>query len=386
MSRVLIVGNLADNKWIGNLIYRVKQADPSIVIDCFWSKLTDEQPCNSSNHCTIIHRTKRHHPSFLYHIPKLRIWIKGRDVTLSFKEFINERLREGIHYNLVNYHYLGNETLKCWGLVYKIADKTLLMPWGSDVLRRSKGYSCKMKEYVQHYDYVATSDNPRFKKELTEKISVREEQFVDLDFGSESIDRLIDKEDVSRELAKESLGVRGKFIITVGYNAHEEQRHVEVIDAIASIKDRLPKNLLLVFPMTYGGKQQVNLVKNRLLDLGLDYLLFDKYLTYQEIVDLRKCSDVFIHAQTTDANSASLAEYLFCRSTVINASWLKYEHFEQYGKPYYLFNDFRELPSVLEMAIQGGSLVNDELVEYLRQFSWSYKIHKWLTLFNGQHF
>ena len=385
MSRVLIVGNLADNKWIGNLIYRVKQADPSIVIDCFWSKLTDEQPCNSSNHCTIIHRTKRHHPSFLYHIPKLRIWIKGRDVTLSFKEFINERLREGIHYNLVNYHYLGNETLKCWGLVYKIADKTLLMPWGSDVLRRSKGYSCKMKEYVQHYDYVGTSDNPRFKQELIDKLAVKESQFIDLDFGSESIDRLMENVHVSRDEAKEALGLAGKFIVTVGYNAHEEQHHIEVVEALARIKDRLPHNTMLVFPMTYGGKLQIERVRQKMEQEGFEYKIYDQYLSYQDIVYLRKCADMFVHAQTTDSNSASLAEYLFCRSTVINAAWLKYEHFEQFGMPYYTFSDFSELSKILEKAIKGGSLVNDNLVHYIEQYSWTYKTPKWVALFTGNN-
>jgi len=385
MSRFLVVGNLADEKWIGNLIKRVKHADPTLIIDCFWSKLTTEQPCSASKYCDLIVHTKSHFPSFLYKIPRLRIHIKERDVTLSFKEFIQDRISENKHYDVVNYHYLSNETLKCWSLIRKIAKKTLLTPWGSDVLRRSKRYSRLMREYISHYDYVCSSDNPRFKKELIDKLAVKESQFVDLDFGSESIDRLMENVHVSRDEAKEALGLAGKFIVTVGYNAHEEQHHIEVVEALARIKDRLPHNTMLVFPMTYGGKLQIERVRQKMEQEGFEYKIYDQYLSYQDIVYLRKCADMFVHAQTTDSNSASLAEYLFCRSTVINAAWLKYEHFEQFGMPYYTFSDFSELSKILEKAIKGGSLVNDNLVHYIEQYSWTYKTPKWVALFTGNN-
>ena len=384
MRRILIVGNLADDKWIGNLIRRVKVANPSLVIDCFWSKLTEEEPCDSSKFCGLIQRTTRHFPAFLYKIPRLRILIKEKDITLSFKEFIFGRMTENVQYDVVNYHYLGNETLKCWEQIKEISQTTLLMPWGSDVLRRSRQYTMRMKLYISHYDFICASDNPRFKQELIDKLGVKESQFVDLDFGSESIDRLMDNEQISREDAKEALGLAGKYIITVGYNAHEEQHHIEVLEALTSIKDRMPQNTLLVFPMTYGGKQQVERVKLKVEQAGFEYKIYDQYLSYQDIVYLRKCSDMFVHAQTTDSNSASLAEYLFCGCTVVNAGWLKYEHFEQFGTPYYTFVNFESLPQVLEKAIANGSLVNQNLKEYLKQYSWQYKVPKWLAIFNSQ--
>lgn len=384
MRRVLIVGGLADDKWIGNLIRKIKDAKPSIQIDFFWNDYASATPCENSVYCDNIYNIDFHFPRFLYRFPKIRGKLKKRDVSSSFEDFLNKQIENGIWYDCVNFHYLKNETLCCWERVKRLTNQSLLMPWGSDVLRRSKIYLKRMSRYIQHYDYIGTSDNPRFKKELISKLAVKEEQFVDLDFGSESIDRLMDSEHISRTIAKESLGLKDKFVITIGYNAHKEQHHIEVIDAIANIKEKLPHNTLLVFPMTYGGKQQVKDVEQKVQLLGLDYKIYDQYLSYQDIVNLRKCSDVFIHAQMTDSNSASLAEYLFCRSIVINAAWLKYEHFEQFGMPYFTFNDFSELPQVIEKAIINGSLVKDELVEYLKQYSWRYKVPKWLALYNGK--
>jgi hypothetical protein len=189
---------------------------------------------------------------------------------------------------------------------------------------------------------------------------------------------------VSREKAKELLGINSKYIITIGYNASESQHHIEIINSISEIKNKLPQNTLLVFPMTYGPRQQVGRVEQKLKEQGWDYLIFDKYLSYQEIVNLRKCSDMFIHAQTTDSNSASLAEYLFCQAIVVNASWLRYKHFEQFGEPYYLFSDFKDLPSIIETAIEGGTKVNNDLIDFLKQYSWAYKTTKWVSLFTNR--
>ena len=386
MSRILIVGDLSDEKWLGNLIYRVKYADPTIIIDCFWSELSKDDLNDSvQNNCNIVYRAYRHSPSILYNIPKIRFFIKERDITLSFQEFINQQYKKGVYYDIINYHFLSNSTLCCWNEVLNITRKTLLMPWGSDVLRRSKKYILKMRKYVKHYDYVCTSDNPRFRKQLTDKLLISENQFVELDFGSESIDRLMDNMHISQPMAKDALGLKDNFVITVGYNAHEEQHHIEVIDAITSIKEELPDKTLLVFPMTYGGKQQIKLVEQKVRQSGLKYKIYDKYLPYQDIVNLRKCSDIFIHAQTTDSNSASLAEYLFCRTIVINAAWLRYENFEQFGMPYDTFRDFSELPSILKKAIKGGSLVNDNLVNYIEQYSWACKTPKWVAMLTGKY-
>lgn len=379
MSKVLLVGNLADEKWIGNLIKRLKQSDPDLRIDFFWSKVTSETPSDAADYCEKIFRPACIFPRYLYKIPKLRISLKEKDINRSFKSFINNCKETGVHYDVVNFHYLNNETLSCWEEVQTITDRSLLMPWGSDVLRRSKSYTRKMREYVMHYDYVCASDNPRFRRQLEERLNIKEEQFVDLDFGSESIDRLMENAGVGRDMAKKALGIDGRYVITVGYNAHEEQHHIEIIDALLQIKDKLPRNYLLVFPMTYGGKQHVTRVEQKLKQTRLEYVIYDKYLSYQDVVYLRKCADVFIHAQTTDANSASLAEYLFCQSSVVNASWLKYDHFEEFGMPYYTFSSFSELPGALENAIVGGTKVNDSLVEYIKGISWSAMTKKWLS-------
>lgn len=94
---------------------------------------------------------------------------------------------------------------------------------------------------------------------------------------------------------------------------------------------------------------------------------------------------MFIHAQKTDANSASIAEYMICGTTIVNAAWLNYSNREIYGKPYYEFSDFRELPEVILNAYNNGSLVSEELVSDMKKLGWKYWASKWIDLYKGNH-
>lgn len=382
MSRVLLVGDLSDDKWIGALIKHVKDKDPSLQIDFFWHSYSSKKT-NVADKCECIYFTSRHFPSIIYKIPMIRLYFMKADIRRSFNDLLNKKIAESFQYDIINFHYLNNETLCFWSKIKRISKITFLMPWGSDVLRRTKRYCDKMAEYITHYDYIATSDNPRFKTQLITKLHIKESQFVQLDFGVTAIDLLNKYSSISRQESKHRLGLDDFYIITCGYNAHPAQNHIKIIEAINKVKSQLPNNILLVFPMTYGSDVQRTKVREKLDQFGIRGKIFDKYLSDEEIVYLRKCSEMFIHAQNTDSNSASLAEYLLCRTNVINASWLRYEHYEIFGKPFYSFDNFELLPETILKAYEGGSLVTDEIADYIKHFGWQYKVIKWVNIFNG---
>lgn len=378
----MIVGNLSDDKWIGALIRHVKQLDPSLQID-FFGDSYQVKSSPAMQLCEHVYKTKRHYPAFLYKIPRIRVRFSELDIKRSFDEFLTKKIADKFRYDIVNFQYLNNETLCNWEKVQCIADKTLLMPWGSDVLRRSKSEITRMTEYCQHYDYIAATDNPRFQREIKKRLQIKESQFQPLELGVTAIDLLNQHSYITREEAKKKFGFGDAYVITCGYNSSPGQNHLKIIDAIAKIKEQIPQDILLVFPMTYGEREQVHEVKNHLSLTGLSGKIFDKYLSDEEVVYLRNCSDMFIHAQKTDSNSASLAEYLLCKSTVINASWIKYEHYEKYGRPYYSFDDFDQLPEIIIKAYKGGTLVTEEIAGFIKHYGWAYKAKRWVDIFNG---
>ena len=139
---------------------------------------------------------------------------------------------------------------------------------------------------------------------------------------------------------------------------------------------------MIVLPMTYNKKASyIAEVEKRLADYLIEHIILKNYLTNSDMVCLRKCADMFIHAQDTDANSVSLAEHLLCNSVVVNGRWLRYENRETFGIPYYTFEKFEQLPEVIVTAYKGGPLVSNELKRSISSEGWNMVIRKWIHYF-----
>ena len=111
-------------------------------------------------------------------------------------------------------------------------------------------------------------------------------------------------------------------------------------------------------------------------------LILDKYMSNLDVVNLRMATDLFIHAQNSDANAGTIAEYLLCQKKIINPVWITYPHYETYGSPFYLFSDFEELPEVIISAIQDSSLrVSPLLKESIRRCGWGEQSKEWVALY-----
>ena len=382
MKKILIVGNFNDEKWIGALIRNVKAADNSLSIDVFNVNYTYNTNNKTVAYCDKIICKTRHFPSFMYSIPKIRGYCFSLDTYKSFREWIEQCIDSNTIYDAVNFHFLRNETLDLSRKLKKIARRIILSPWGTDVLRASKKALNRLKQNAANCDIITLCDNVRFNSEVTQKIGNDKIEYRIVGLGAEVIDNLAKRLTVSQISAKEHLGIADKYVIEIGYNGSKGQNHVRVIEAIASIRDRLPGNLCIVLPMTYGltAGYKHELVST-LSKFNLDYKLYTEYLSTDDVFYLRRCSDIFIHAQKTDANSASLAEYMICQITVVNASWLSYKGRESYGKPYYEFDSFNNLPQAILRAHKGGSLVSSQLVNDLKKLGWSFVAPKWVNLY-----
>ena len=231
------------------------------------------------------------------------------------------------------------------------------------------------------YGFVMSSDNPRFKEQLKQLLNIPEAKFVQCDFGSEMIDNICNSP-ITQDEAKKHFGIGSQYTIVCGYNGGVAQNHLKVIQSIVQVRDRLPHDLKLILPMTYNATAPyINKIRHLLNDNHLDYIILTDYLSNTDMVFLRKCADMFIHAQNTDANSVSLAEHLLCGNVVINASWLRYENRETYGIPYYLFDNFNELPSVIVKGYNGGSIVSDKLKQSIKEEGWDCKISQWMDVY-----
>jgi len=320
---------------------------------------------------------KKHFPAFFYrYFAGLLIYI---DVILTFRKIKT-------HYDLINIHFVTLHSFFLLPFLKKKAAKLILTPWGSDALRVNHPVVvwCLRKLYAAA-DYV-TLANIRFRQDVLKKFNFDPNKIVELSYGAEMID-VIAEELVEPAEAKRRIGFPDSFIITVGYNRSPLQNHRSIIQAIIACKDQLPENLCVAFPFTYNGTLEPykSELKSILDEAKIDSVFFESFLSNEKLRDLIYATDLFVHAQETDANSASMQEYLLAGKTVVNGSWLQYDQLEKISKPYYSAQDKNTIEQSLQEVIdnQYNSKVTDYHIEEIKKFGWKQKAKEWNQFFSN---
>ena len=155
------------------------------------------------------------------------------------------------------------------------------------------------------------------------------------------------------------------------------------------VREQLPQNLFIILPMTYPIsfelKNYIQSIRDYLQQHNYDFRIFNEYLNDDKLLYLRKCSDVFIHAQTTDASCATVQEYLLSDCTILNGEWLHYPELEEYGIPYYTFESLNHIGPCLIEAIDNPDKYRPtlQLKEKIAQKGWNYQIKLWISFLNS---
>lgn len=199
-------------------------------------------------------------------------------------------------------------------------------------------------------------------------------------FGSDVIDFAINNGDsITKEDAQKRFGLSDRYVITCGYNRRERQRHKSIIAAIDCVRDQLPKNITLLFPMTYGihtKNEYIEECKKECDKRGLSSVFVTDFLSVKDIYMLRKATDIFVHVQTTDASSSSLQEYIICNKKIVHGSWISYEELESF-KPLFYFpvERLENLGEDIVNAYHSDNInIPQGVLEYVKSGGWENKI------------
>ena len=362
-------------RFIKNLVEASGDVKVDMLCDCHCLDVS-----GLSQYCGKIYNNSFNFPKFLYKIPKLNSRLVKRDYLSALSKIPDNS------YDIVNVHFVGINTYYANAEIHRIARKVLLTPYGSDVLRASSKSLPLLQIVYDTADGVTLSPTREhgFYVKVKELFSLPESKIYEAGFGSDAIDRMLqDKQ--TRDEAKDKLGLCGRYVITIGYNGSIGQQHSKVIEAINSVKSVLPSNLTVLIPATYPSNNESYLqtLKSKMEEYSIDYRIINRFLSLEELVQLRKCADMFIHAQTTDASCASIMEYMLTDAVIVNGSWLSYPELEKTGMPYVMFSDFDELGKRIVEASSKNTLVSSELKEYLTRRGWKEEIKYWTRCYNS---
>ena len=376
--RLLIIGNLYDNH-NGRLISNLRKNKPDMNISFMYRQSPNKALANYSELLDNKYVIYRHFPSFFYLIPIFRAVIRMIDQKKCVKNMIESK----ISFDIVNVQYVSIYSLLASKLYHKLAKTVLLSPWGSDVYRVNKFLLPQIKKIYDRADYVSGGEG-RFRDDFANIFKINKSRIVEFDIGSDTIDYIKDNNiHFTKEKSKEIIGLADLYVIVCGYNASPAQNHIIMIDAFCENLKDLPRNYILVFPMTYSGTDDYKeSIRDLLEERKLRYKIYDSYLPMDNLFHLRRSADMFIHIQDTDANSAAVREYLLTDTKVLNGSWLRYKELEKDNIPYYIVSDFNSLKDDIKIALkQPCKTISPELRRQIEGYGWEKQIRLWIDFF-----
>ena len=244
---VLIIGIQCYYGHIREFIINLKKTNPLVDITLVTSNMSDEVEKELNQYTKSI----IHHKSFLGRF-RIRPLVMMVNMYYYFKEFILLRLRG--RFDIVNIHFANRHIKFAMPFIKMMTKNIVISPWGSDVLRvEGDKVIGDLRKIYSQANYVTVGKDSQIGKYLIERFNVDSRKMVKLGWGGESFDYIQSNKDrISVEEAKERFGLSGRYVITCGYNTQKEQRHEKIIEAVYSVKNQLPDNLVLLFPFTYG--------------------------------------------------------------------------------------------------------------------------------------
>lgn len=287
-------------------------------------------------------------------IPGLRSFYAQEVVVAYFKKIL--RLHE---YNLVVLYQVPHFSDKLISISHSKNIKVMMYPWGSDILRVSNRKKQRLLKAFSETDYVMGNDKSNALIAAKEIYKVSESKIVkkkNYPSGIREIMQAIGRKKSRDEMMKDIGLPRSNYNIVCGYNAAKEQRHHEIIDAVIMNKRYLPKDYLLVFPVSYSGSEEyINELREKCANNGLNVFFIRDFISNEKMAYLHIVTDLFIQIQPTDCGSAFMMEALYAKNRIVTGKWLNYIQFEQFGTPYHLIDNVEDLGEILK-AIFAGEL------------------------------
>lgn len=277
-----------------------------------------------------------------------------------------------------------------WGWILKQNNNRLLaVAWGSDILTASKNDIRLNSIYYKKSNGIVISTQKmlnRFKEDYGDKYN---QLIYRAYFGVNGFD-FIKKYIGMKNACCKGLGLPSdKIIISIGYNAREEQQHDKALKCFKTLSNSILEKIHIVLKMTYlqENSDYISNVKKIVSSLGCTYSIFEEYMSNDESAMLPVATDIFVHAQVSDALSASVQEYMYGGALVLNPSWIKYYEFEEMGAFYISYSDFEELSILMGKLLKDNSykeyneklLANQELLP--KYYSWTMVQKQWIEIY-----
>lgn len=362
-----------------------------------WTKTTIEQTVDTSkNEITLITHGNTKYQSWYaeqgirvlliprHNFGKLNSLIAGWQLKQQLK---HER------FDVMLIHFVDRLAMVIGLYLLPLAKKRVAAFWGSDIFRASKGTVLFFRAALRKFDKINLTTGAmleRFHKDYGHGL---DDKITRANFGTEGIVN-IQRTRENCDLKRAEFGIpEDKIVVAVGYNGHAGQQHIPVLHMLKNLTEEERFRIHLLFRMTYGGNPEYRAsVEEELKTVGCTYSVFKEFLSDEASALLTNMTDIFIHAQLTDALSASMLEHLYAGALVFNPTWIRYIELETEDIFHFQYHSFEELGVMFRKNLMKKHqfalpVDRDKMqLELEKMLSWDHLKEDWQKLYSSDTF
>jgi glycosyltransferase involved in cell wall biosynthesis len=256
-------------------------------------------------------------------------------------------------YDIIHIHYHHWYIAFIIKVLRRKCSKLIISFFGSDFNEVSTFQHFCNKRSIKFADIV-TAITPEFVSNIFDRYDLEVKRkssaiLIPLMSSFSGLDEFLEQNDsISAKLSLGSI----KKIITCAYNGAKIAQHQTIWTSIVDSNVN-NEEYRIVFPMTYGhGRvESIKNLKELIAETSFNVTIIEDYLELQELRQLRRATDIFIHIQTRDQLAASMLEHLAAGSIAIIGRWLPYEILVEKGIYAVWINSPNELTDALNNVI-----------------------------------
>ena len=288
-------------------------------------------------------------------------------------------------YDIIHVHFMSLTYVYAMILLKKNA-KVVGTFWGDDIFCASEKELRLLGNTFKHFDRITLLTKRMLRRFHQIYSNTYDDKLAMVKFGVsgfKDISSVLENEGKAECKNYFNIG-KQKTVISIGYNAVRTQQHLEVIKMLSTMPKETWKGVSFVFQMTYGGllADYIAELEYILKEMDCKYNIITSFLDDIEIARLRIATDIFIHAQTSDAFSATIQECLYAGAVVLNPNWIQYDELREIGVDYIEYSNFEELPGIIRNLLSNpieSCETNKEKLSGIT--SWEKTRDDWLDLY-----
>lgn len=253
---------------------------------------------------------------------------------------------------------------------------------GSDILKATKHEIVCLNKYLKDVDKVVCASS-NVMKAYMKKIGFHSTKPVtEIRLGISTFQYIYNTlVNIGKKKCKRLMNIdEEKKTICIGYNASQSQNHLQVLQQVSFLPRALLDKVTIILQLMYGGDiEYIKRIEDAALKINCEVIILKKYMDVVEISKLRVATDVFINSQDTDGLSASVLESIYAGASLINASWLDYNEFFEWGLKFRVFSKYDEIPNILIDTLLNTDESDDYNRDILNEYmSWHSCAKLWL--------